>query len=264
MKRVSIIILVALLSLILVSCSDKKIDDLTSINDYIAPSYTHKIETGTLTFAENVGQTAIITDYVGLYTAHEVTVPDTIAERTVSVIGQEAFYYCTSITKIELPSTITVIGDWAFAGCTSLETIVIPASVTSIGKGAFYGCTSLKSIVFEGEALVLVDDFAFGNCTELEAIDLPSSVSSLGVQAFLNCESLTSFTSPESLKSIGDMAFYGCGALNADGALVLNESITEIGKFAFTGINKEYITVPDGSYAAEYVAAMKATEETES
>ncbi|MBQ8408766.1 MAG: leucine-rich repeat domain-containing protein [Clostridia bacterium] len=263
MKKLVIFILAALLATSLVACTASETNDLTSINDYVAPSFTEKVATGTISFEEGIGETAIISDYVGLYTAHEIVIPDTIQDRKVISIGKEAFYYCTAATSIKIPDTVETIGDWAFAGCTSLETIVIPASVKSIGKGAFNGCTSLKSVVFEGNAVVTIGDYAFNDCTVLESITLPASVTAIGVEAFRDCEALTAFTAPESLKTIGDMAFYGCTGLNAEGALVLGESIEKIGEFAFADINKLYITAPAGSYAAEYVEEMRDFEETE-
>ena len=262
MKKLIMILLATLLVLSMAACTAEK-NDLTSINEYMAPSYDHKIQTGTLTFKDNVGETAIITDYVGLYTSHEVVVPETINDRTVVAIGEGAFYYCTAITTVTLPDTVTVIDDWAFAGCTSLETIVIPASVTSIGKGAFNGCENLKSVIFEGATLTSIGDYAFQDCVALEDITLPASLKSIGTQAFRDCEKLASLTAPEGLETIGNMAFYGWTGLNADGALALSASITEIGEFAFANINKLYITAPEGSYAAEYVAEMKDFEEVE-
>ena len=260
MKKFVMIILAGLLALSMVACTASE-NDLSSINDYIAPSSTYKIGTGTLTFADSVGESAIITDYVGLYSAHEVLIPDTINDRTVISIGEGAFYSCTAATSITIPDSVTVIDNWAFAKCTSLETIVIPASVTKIGKGAFDGCTSLKSVIFEGNSLISIGDYAFQDCQVLESIVLPDSVVSIGVQAFRDCEKITEFNSPKSLETIGNMAFYGCIGLNADGALTLTESITKIGEFAFADINKLYINAPEGSYAAEYVAAMKDFEE---
>ena len=260
MKKIALILAVVMMIFVFASCAEQQ--DLTSINDYVAPSYTHKISTGTLSFADSVGEYAIITDYVGLYTNHKVEVPenvgsDTAGWRTVYGIGKEAFYYCTSATEITLPDTITYIDDWAFAGCTSLETIVIPASVTSIGKGAFNGCTSLRSVVFLGDEVKSIGDYAFNDCTSLETIEVKNGLEALGVQAFRDCTSLKSFTAPASLKTIGDMAFYGCSGLNADGALKLTASIEKIGEFAFTGIDKNLISAPAGSYAAKYVSEMR-------
>ena len=261
MKKIAIIIAVAMLVCAFASCAQEQ-QDFTSINDYIAPSTEHKVETGTLTFNTVGGENAAITNYVGLYTEHAVIIPEKVGdpsrgELTVVAIDNEAFYYTTSATAIKIPDTVTSIGDWAFAGCTSLETIVIPASVTTIGKGAFMGCTSLKSVVFEGNKLVAVSEYAFMNCSALEEINVPESVTSIGTFAFNNCEKLAGFTASESLKSIGDMAFYGCTALNTNGALKLSASIENIGEFAFTGIDKDLISAPADSYAAKYVAAMR-------
>jgi hypothetical protein len=70
------------------------------------------------------------------------------SETTVEVSGAKS-----SITTATIPSTVTnarltysvtSIGDDAFWQCTSLTSIVIPESVTSIGEEAFDGCDSLK------------------------------------------------------------------------------------------------------------------------
>jgi hypothetical protein len=270
MKKIALVILAALLAISLIACSDTNGEN-ASLDDYIAPDYTCKISTGTLTFEDSIGDTAIISKYAGIYKAHEVVIPekvsnDTIDERTVVAIGNEAFLSCTLITSVVIPDTVTSIGDWAFAGCSALETIVIPASVTSIGKGAFSECTSLKSIIFEdGSKLTSIGDYAFNDCSALTSITLPEGLESIGTFSFNGCTSLASFKTPSTLKSIGDLAFYNCDALNADGALVLNEAIEKIGKFAFAGIRKEYIVAPEGSFAAEYVDKMidpEAEEET--
>lgn len=62
----------------------------------------------------------------------DVTIPS-----SVTIIGQEAFINCTSLTVINIPSSVTKIGQDAFNGCTSLTSINIPSGVTSIGERAF-------------------------------------------------------------------------------------------------------------------------------
>jgi len=263
MKKLSILLIIALLLLSFAACSNQEDEDLASIDNYMASSNEEKLTNGTLKFIEGSGDTAIISDYVGVHTAHTEEIPEILpeAKRTVVGVGDEAFYYCTSLTEVILPSTVTYIGDWAFAGCTNLEKIVIPASVTSIGKGAFSGCTSLTTIVFEGNALTSIGDYTFIDCHGLATITLPEGLVSIGTECFRDCTAITSLTTPASLKTIGDMAFYNCEGLDAEGALVLSDSIEEIGEFAFTGINKLNITAPEDSFAAEYVNNMRATEE---
>ena len=73
----------------------------------------------------------------------EVIIPSTVSYKsktlTVTSIGGSAFYNCTGLTSIEIPSSVTSIGNYAFDGCSGLTSVTIGNSVTSIGIGAFYG-----------------------------------------------------------------------------------------------------------------------------
>ena len=73
-------------------------------------------------------------------------IPREIDGRTVTAIGDKAFYECGSLTSVTIPDSVTSIGDEAFYECRSLTSVTIPDSVTSIGNSAFYGCTYLKNI----------------------------------------------------------------------------------------------------------------------
>jgi hypothetical protein len=101
-------------------------------------------------------------------------------------IGDNAFYYCTSLEKIEvdannnnytsddgvlfdkaittlikypkekndaayeIPYGVTSVGDCAFLGCTALTSVTLPRSVTNIGKRAFGYCESLTDVYYRG------------------------------------------------------------------------------------------------------------------
>lgn len=68
-----------------------------------------------------------------------VSIPASI----VGSIGDGAFYYCTSLKRIQLPKNLTTIGSNVFRTIGALGKITIPANVTSIGTYAFNACYSL-------------------------------------------------------------------------------------------------------------------------
>ena len=61
-------------------------------------------------------------------------------------IGDYAFYGCSGLTSLTLPSGVTSIGNHAFYACSGLTSITLPSGVTSIGNHAFDGCTGLTSL----------------------------------------------------------------------------------------------------------------------
>lgn len=225
MKKILAVAMVLAMFATLVACEASK-GDLTSINDYVAPNYTEVVDTGYFTFAEAGGNTAVITGYVGKAEAHAVVVPAqvTVASldendadpedniRKVVGIANNAFYYCTAMTSVELPSTIESIGDWAFAGCIGLTEVTIPDTVTTIGRGAFHGCDQLTSIKLPAE-LLEIKDFAFYGCSALTAVDFPAKLSTIGSAAFFGCQGLTELVLPASITAVGEMAFYKCNYL---------------------------------------------------
>ena len=131
---------------------------------------------------------------------------------SVTSIGDDAFFKCTSLTSIEIPYSVTSIGNHAFYNCESLTSIEIPNSVTSIGEWAFYNCSSLTSIEIP-DSVTSIGEGAFKFCSSLTSIEIPNSVTSIGELAFGYCSSLTDVVIGNSVTSIGDDAFGYCSSL---------------------------------------------------
>lgn len=104
--------------------------------------------------------------------------------------GYSIFKDCTFLKEIKLPKTLTTIGDYAFWGCESIESIIIPDSVTNIGEMAL-GATNIKAIVLPANIKILSNNL-FSNCHNLSSITIPTKVSKIGKEVFYNCNNLTS------------------------------------------------------------------------
>ena len=101
------------------------------------------------------------------------------------------------------------LGDYAFWGCSGLTSLTLPSGVTSIGRNAFDGCSGLTSMTIPS-SVTSIGGAAFGGCSGLTSLTIPSGVTEIGDEAFSGCSGLTSLTIPSSVTSIGDWAFLGC------------------------------------------------------
>ena len=132
-----------------------------------------------------------------------------------------------------MPSTLKEIGQNAFYDCTSLSKINYPESLSSIGSSAFYGCSKLPSPVF-GNQLETIEGSAFNNCTSITDVTIPGSVTHIGQSAFVGCSNLRNVKFDKSDKEI-TLEANGAGNgwpfnnLELD-SLILNRVLSQIGK----------------------------------
>ena len=146
----------------------------------------------------------------------------------VKVIGNNAFWWCDSLTNINIPNSVTNIGYEAFECCRSLTNINIPNSVTYIGYNAFSDCRSLTNINIPN-SVTNIGNGAFSKCELLTNINIPNSVTNIGDSAFEGCHSLTSINIPNGVKNIRNGTFGGCSFTNIN----VPNSVTNIGDRAF-------------------------------
>ena len=81
----------------------------------------------------------------------------------VKNIGNQAFYFRSSLNTLTIPEGVTSIGRLAFYRCSSLTTITIPGRVTNIGIQAFISCSKLDTIYVEATTPPTIGSAAFNS-----------------------------------------------------------------------------------------------------
>ena len=182
----------------------------------------------------------------------------------LNVIGDYQFYtsngihYLANYTGDEksliLPDSYNgenyMIDDYAFYGCSRLTSITLPSSVTSIGNYAFYNCTALKKVIIEDGSSTLSLGYnsyyssstgqgLFYDCP-LEEVYLGRNLSyesgkSYGYSPFYNKDALTNVTIGDEVTEIGQYAFYDCDNIHS---LTISNGVLSIGSSAFSTPDK--------------------------
>lgn len=182
----------------------------------------------------------------------------------VENIPANAFNGCTCLTAISLPEGVMNVGDYAFGRCSELVSIIMPEGVVEIGDFAFTDCSKLEHVSLPN-TLMTLGRCCFNSCTTLQYLSIPENLFTIGEGAFdfsgitsiewnaidLQCvkdyqytcsdiarfplyalsEQLTSITFGEKVSVIPTQM---CMDLKQIESIVLPESVTKIGDFAFS------------------------------
>ena len=231
--------------------SDGKTVTLADFDESLADS-TDIVIPETVSLVDNVwmsGDDYIVTsiEYEAFYDCSSLT--SISLPSSLTSISDEAFRYCTSLTEVDLSNctSLTSIEYYAFSDCISLTSITLPSSLTYIGEGTFYNCSGLIEIDLSNcTSLTFFGVIAFGSCPNLEELDLSNctNLTSIGYMAFGYCIGLDSIILPSSLKNIGEYAFQDCTSLTKVD-LSNCTSLTSIESYTFSNCSElTSITLP--------------------
>ena len=135
---------------------------------------TAEVSSGDFEYAFYNGDTIQITSYTG--DATTVNIPSEIDGFTVAAIGWGCFERNTEIIAVTIPDTVTIIGNLAFYRCTSLKEIHLPDSAQTflwMNRGCMQNLPSLKTVRMPKTDLGIYANFATG-CLKLENIQIES------------------------------------------------------------------------------------------
>lgn len=157
---------------------------------------------------------------------YEVVVPEYINDLPVTKIDDNAFLYCSDVSKITLPVSIEELGSSCFKGCTSLIEIEGTSNLSIIKDSTFEGCRNL-SIFPDLSNVISIGNNAFKDCASLTTIDISDSLTSIGSNSFKNCSLLLKTPDLNNVNMIGDNAFEGCLLLTDIESLDVSSSLGE-------------------------------------
>lgn len=150
-----------------------------------------------------------IYSYVGSDT--DVTVPSKIKGMPVTTL-HGTFSGKETVKKVTVSEGVRLIEYNAFYGCTALTTVVLPSSLEEMTEYTFYQCTNLKTVSLDtaNSKLTKIGQYSFADCEKLTGFDIPSSLKELEEGVFFRCSSLKKIIIPDTVEKIDRSAFYEC------------------------------------------------------
>ena len=127
-----------------------------------------------------------VSRYIGEKPSGTLNIPATVpingTKYSVTIIGNNAFFDCSSLQSVTIPESVTSIGNYAFSWCENLQSVTIPNSVTSIGNNAFSNCSSLQSVTIPN-SVTSIGNNAFWDCSDLQSVTINGNPK-IGTDAF--------------------------------------------------------------------------------
>lgn len=178
----------------------------------------------------------------------EIAIVGVILPDTMLRIGEQAFYYCTTLMEVEFGKNILEIQNEAFQGCVALKKVKLNDKLSNIADYAFGYCTSLEEIVFP-KNVTNIGTGAF--CLSgLNKVLIPGSVNKVGRGAFESCENLQEVEVVSGVQELADEVFEACSSLKK---VEMADTVSTLGSGIFNQCEKVTVYISPGTPAEIYV-----------
>ncbi len=207
--------------------------------------------------ASSVSTETYVGDY-GLFYKNPLLTAVTFGNNITS-IPLTIFYYCTSLTTVDMENAkdLNSIEAFAFGLCSNLASVKLPANLTTIGDGAFEGCSALTSISLgDVTALKTIGENAFKKTNLQEDVNIPESVTNIRSGAFgdiANQLDVYVDNTPEGI-TIAEDAFSSLANIYYRGEMPYNQwiaSFTEDERLAMTELTITNNSIANHEYTAD-------------
>lgn len=211
-------------------------------------AYTVTVPMGTrttqLTYAVNAEDTVEITDCEN-DAAGDLEIPAEIDGKTVTSIGDSAFYGCTSLAEITIPSSVTSIGGTAFQNTPWLDARQEENSLVIVNGILLDGTTCTEEEIVIPNDVTSICGFAFWE-NHMTSVVIPDSVTSIGSYAFSDCGNLKNITIPDSVTFFGESVFTNTAWVtyqyDENPLVIINHILVDVDREQCSG----KVTIPDG------------------
>jgi len=197
-----------------------------------------------------------------------VTIPS-----SVTTIGDDAFWGCTSLTSVTIPRFCKIYGTSFPETCSVIrrnqsvlswfrqlcwrsikknakqDAIFLAITIVLVIIGIISSCDSAlnaakdQGMVFDDDDIAVIG-VESSKRDSLEKAVIPEDIRVIGKSAFAECHNLTSVVIPDSVEVIGSGAFRNSPNLKK---VQIPSSVTAIGEYAFQNCHSlESVTIPDG------------------
>jgi len=145
----------------------------------------------------------------------ESTITSVVIPNTVTAIGNQAFYLCTSLSgTVVIPNSVNTVGYTAFCRCDRMTEVVLPAKDVNYGNACFQ-TTGLTGTLTLPEGIVTISNSMFENNDKLTDIVIPNTVTTISQDAFSYCAKIQAIHIPSSVIVIYNNPFYSSEKIEA-------------------------------------------------